>query len=377
MSPIPVAIFVDRFIPGGTQRQLIELLKRIDRRRFRVHPVCFHDDGPWTSRVAELGDPIARFPISGFGKPATIRQLVRFARWCRQNEIAVLHTWEIYSNVFGLPGAALARVPLRIGSRRGLGGPPAVRRLQTLACRTAHRMVANSGAAANQLIDQGIPKRRIDIIHNGIDLSLFPTRRDFSRARTITMVACLREGKRVDVLIAAAARIIARYPDVQFQIVGDGPCRERLVEQAAATGVLPRIRFMGHRDDVPAILSSSDLFVLPSESEASPNVILEAMAAALPVVASRVGGIPELVDDGVTGHLVPSGNPDALAAALLDLLEHSGKRTAFGRSGRTRIEQQYSFDRMVAQFETLYVSGAAGPASAIVRDSSERDRCPA
>ena len=377
MSPIPVAIFVDRFIPGGTQRQLIELLKRIDRRRFRVHPVCFHDDGPWTSRVAELGDPIARFPINGFGKPATVRQLVRFARWCRQNEIAVLHTWEIYSNVFGLPGAALARVPLRIGSRRGLGGPPAVRRLQTLACRTAHRMVANSGAAANQLIDQGIPKRRIDIIHNGIDLSLFPTRRDFSRARTITMVACLREGKRVDVLIAAAARIIARYPDVQFQIVGDGPCRERLVEQAAATGVLPRIRFMGHRDDVPAILSSSDLFVLPSESEASPNVILEAMAAALPVVASRVGGIPELVDDGVTGHLVPSGNPDALAAALLDLLEHSGKRTAFGRSGRTRIEQQYSFDRMVAQFETLYVSGAAGPASAIVGDSSERDRCPA
>ena len=377
MALIPIAIFVDRFIPGGTQRQLIELLKRIDRGRFRVHPVCFHDDGPWTSRVAELGDPIAKFPISGFARPATGRQLLRFARWCRQNDIAVLHAWEIYSNVFGLLGAALAGVPLRIGSRRGLGGPPPVRRLQTLACRTAHRMVANSRAAANQLIDQGIPQRRIDIIPNGIDLSMFPIRRDFSRARTITMVACLREGKRIDVLIAAAARFIARYPDIQFQIVGDGPCRERLVEQASATGVLPRMRFMGHRDDVPAILSASDLFVLPSQSEASPNVVLEAMAAALPVVASRVGGIPELVDDGVTGHLVPPGNPDAVATALLDLLEHAGRRAAFGRSGRARIERQYSFDRMVAQFETLYVSGSAGSASATVRDSSERDRCPA
>jgi glycosyltransferase involved in cell wall biosynthesis len=377
MLPIPIAVFVDRFIPGGTQRQLIELLRRIDRQRFRVHPVCFYDDGPWTSRVSVLGDPIARFPISGFGKPATAGQLLRFARWCRQNDIAVVHAWEIYSNIFGLSGAALAGVPLRIGSRRGLGGPPAVRRLQTLACRTAHRMVANSRAAANQLIEQGIPERRIDIIPNGIDLSMFPIRRDFSRARTITMVACLREGKRIDVLITAAARIIARYPDVQFQIVGDGPCREQLVEQAAATGVLPHMRFLGHRDDVPAILTASDVFVLPSESEASPNVVLEAMAAALPVVASRVGGIPELVDEGVTGHLVPPGDPDALASALLDLLDHPTKRATFGRTGRARIEQQYSFDRMVAQFENLYVFGSAGPASANVRDSSERNRCPA
>jgi L-malate glycosyltransferase len=287
-----------------------------------------------------------------------------------------VHAWEIYSNVFGLPGATLARVPLRIGSRRGLGGPPAVRRLQTLACRTAHCMVANSRAAANQLIAEGIPEQRIDIIPNGIDLSIFPVRRDFSRARTITMVACLRDGKRVDVLIAAAARIIARHPDVEFRIVGDGPCRERLVEQAAATGVLPRIRFMGHRDDVPAILSASDLFVLPSESEASPNVILEAMAAALPVVASRVGGIPELVDDGVTGHLVPPADSPGLAAALLDLLDHPARRAAFGRAGRARIEQQYSFDRMVAQFESLYVSRSAGSADASVRDS-ERNQCPA
>src|SRR4029453_16038189 len=177
-----------RFIPGGTQRQLIELLRRIDRHRFRVHPVCFHADGPWTGRVAELGDAITSFPIHGFRRPDTGRQLLRFARWCRANSIAVLHSWEIYSNIFALPGAALAGVPLRIGSRRGLGGPPAVRRLQSLACRTAHRMVANSRAAADQLMSQGIPGRSINIIPNGIDLTLFPERHRYDSPRKIAMV---------------------------------------------------------------------------------------------------------------------------------------------------------------------------------------------
>ena len=377
MLPIPVALIVDRFIPGGTQRQLIEVLRRIDRRRFSVHPVCFHDDGPWTSRVSELGDPIARFPIYGFGRPDTARQLLRFARWCRQNDIAVVHAWEIYSNVFALPGAALAGVPLRIGSRRGLGGPPAVRRLQTFAYRAAHRMVANSRAAAEQLIAQGVAETQINIIPNGIELSMFPERPTPTRARKVTTVACLRPGKRIDVLIAAAPKILERYPDLEFQIVGDGPCREHLVAQATAAGLHSQVRFMGHRDDVPAVLSDSDVFVLPSESEASPNVILEAMAASLPVVAANVGGIPELVADTVTGYLVPPGDSDALAAALLNLLDDPQRAAAFGKAGRACIEQRYSFDRMVTQFETLYQSRSIDPASANVRGSSGRNQCPA
>jgi len=134
---------------------------------------------------------------------------------------------------------------------------------------------------------------------------------------------------------------------------------------------------MGHRDDVPAILSASDLFVLPSESEASPNVILEAMAAGLPVVASKVGGIPELVTDGVTGFLVPPSDPPALTHALLDLIDHPERAGAFGQAGRARIEREYSFDRTVRQFETLYQSGSAGSSNADVEHSSGRDQCPA
>jgi glycosyltransferase involved in cell wall biosynthesis/peptidoglycan/xylan/chitin deacetylase (PgdA/CDA1 family) len=353
---IPLAIFVDRYIAGGTQRQMIELLKRIDRQRFRIHPVCFHDDGPWTHRVAELGDPIARFPIHGFRRPDTARQLMAFARWCRINRIAIVHSWDIYSNAFGLPGAALARVPVRIGSRRGLGGPAGVRLLQRAAYRAAHRMVANSRAAAEQLVTEGVPEERITVISNGVDLATFPSHTYSARPRRIAMVACLREEKRIDVLIEAAPRILERHPDAEFLIVGDGRCREHLTTLARTTGVQERFRFLGHRDDVPTVLADADLFVLPSASEAFPNVILEAMAAGLPVVATRVGGIPELVEEGVTGSLVPPADSRALADALLRLLDNPDRAAALGRTGRSRIEQAYSFDRMVEQFETLYLS---------------------
>jgi glycosyltransferase involved in cell wall biosynthesis/peptidoglycan/xylan/chitin deacetylase (PgdA/CDA1 family) len=355
-SQIPVAIFVDRYIAGGTQRQMIEFLKRIDRRRFRVFPVCFHADGPWTDRVADLGDPIVTFPIHGFRRPDTAGQLLSFARWCRTNGIAVMHTWDIYSNIFGLPGAALGAVPVRIGSRRGLGGASGLRRLQRAAYRAAHRMVANSEAAARQLIADGVPAEKIAVISNGIDPASFPAHQYSARPRRIAMVACLRDEKRIDVLIAAAPRIIERHPDAEFLIVGDGTCRDQLEALARRTGVFDRFNFLGHRDDVPAILAEADLFVLPSASEAFPNVIIEAMAAGLPVVATKVGGIPELVREGVTGRLVAPGDADSLASALLDVLDRPERAAEFGRAGRARIEQTYSFDRMVEQFEQLYVS---------------------
>ena len=369
-SRIPVAIFVDRYAPGGTQRQMIELLRRLDRRRFRVYPVCFHTTGAWFDRVSALDEQVALFPIHGFRQVATARQLAAFARWCGEKRIQVLHTCELYSNIFGLPGGALASVPVRVGSRRGFVETPGLQRLQRAAYAAAHRVVANSEAAAERLRVEGVPERKIRVIPNGIEPRMFPGREYSSRLRRIAMVACLREEKRIDVLIAAAPRLLARYPDAELLIAGDGTCRDALVQQARELGIQERIRFLGHRDDVPQVLSDADIFVLPSRSEAFPNSVMEAMASGLPVVASAVGGIPELVVDGQTGRLVPPGDPDALAAALLNLMERPELAADFGRAGRLRIEETYSFTRMVNQFETLYLteldartSLAAGPAA--------------
>jgi glycosyltransferase involved in cell wall biosynthesis len=366
MTRTPIAMFVDCFDPGGTQRQMIALLERLDRRRFRVHPVCFHKGGAWFDRVAGFDEPVAVFPIYGFRRPATARQLFAFARWCRSHEIAVLHTWDVYSNIFGLPGGALANVPVRIGSRRGLIEAPGLQRVQRYAYTTAHRVVANSQAAAARLRVEGVPVGKIDVVNNGIDLASFAPCRYSERPRCITTVACLREEKRIDVLIEAAPAILAKYPDAEFRIVGEGSCRDELVALARHKGVFPRFRFLGHREDVPAVLAQADIFVLPSRSEAFPNALTEAMAAGVPVVATAVGGIPELVTDGETGRLVPTGDPMALARAVLELLDEPMRAAELGRAGRRRIEETYSFDRMVDAFSTLYLSelGARGSADA-------------
>ena len=355
-TQIPVAIFVDRYAPGGTQRQMIELLARLDRRRFRVHPVCFHTAGVWYDRVARLGEPVALFPIHGFRRAATARELRSFARWCREKEIAVLHTCELYSNIFGLPGGAMASVPARIGSRRGFVETPGLQTLQRASYSAAHRIVANSRAAAERLRLEGVSREKIVVIPNGIDMSAFGSREYSPRPRRIAMVACLREEKRIDVLINAAPQILSQFPDAQFLIVGDGTCRESLWTLAKRLRVTEQFSFLGHRDDVPAILAQADVFVLPSRSEAFPNSIIEAMASGLPVVASNVGGIPELVEDGRTGHLVPPGDPKALAAALTRLLDDPRRSAEFGAAGRRKIEQNYSFDRMIEQMETLYLT---------------------
>jgi glycosyltransferase involved in cell wall biosynthesis/peptidoglycan/xylan/chitin deacetylase (PgdA/CDA1 family) len=353
-SPLRVALFVDRYSPGGTQRQMIELLARLDRRRFRVYPVCFHAEGSWFGRITGFDEAVAVFPVHGFRRPHTTRQLLTFARWCRERQIDVLQSCELYSNIFALPAGRMAAVPVRIGSRRGFVEPPGLQRMQRASYAMAHRVVANSLAARNRLIAEGVPDYKIQVIPNGIDADIYPPRQYSPRPRRIALVACLREEKRIDVLIAAAPRILARYPDAEFLIAGEGTCRAKLVTQARDLGVTSRVTFLGHRDDVPEVLKGADVFVLPSRSEAFPNSIMEAMASGLPVVASAVGGIPELVMDGRTGRLVPPGKPDALADALLSVLDDPERAADFGRAGRRVIAETYSFDRMVGQFETLY-----------------------
>jgi L-malate glycosyltransferase len=354
-TPIPVAIFVDTYSTGGTQRQMIELLARLDRDRFRVHPVCFHPTGEWFGRVSVLAEPVAVFPIYGFRRPGTVKQLWAFAQWCRDKRIQILHTCELYSNIFGLCGGWLANVPVRIGSRRGFVEPPGVQRLQRAAYVAAQRIVANSQAAADRLRVEGVAERKILVIPNGIDAKGFGPREYSRRPRRIAMVACLREEKRIDVFIRAMPRILERHPDAEFVIAGDGSCGDELLTLARELGVSERVRFLGHRDDVAAVLDDADLFVLTSRSEAFPNSVMEAMASGLPVVATNVGGIPELVSDGETGRLVPSGDSEAVAVTLLDLMDNPDRAAALGRAARRTIEQNYSFDRMVKQFEALYL----------------------
>jgi glycosyltransferase involved in cell wall biosynthesis len=160
------------------------------------------------------------------------------------------------------------------------------------------------------------------------------------------------------VLIDAAPSLLARHPDLTFTIVGDGPLRGALEAHAARLGVSRAFEFLGHREDVPELLAASDVFVLPSRSEASPNAVIEAMAAGLPVVACAVGGNLELVQHGRTGYLVPPDDSVALGEALQLLVCDPAAAAVLGAAGRDAALARHAYDRMVAAFEALYRSGS-------------------
>ena len=338
---------------------MTELISRLDRNVFDVHAACIVDRGALRPRVADAGVPITEFPMRGFTKPGTAVQMLRFARWCRSRRIQIVHACDFYANVFALPPAACARVPVRIGSRRDVFIPErsaAHEALQRLAYSFAHRIVVNSQAAAKRLRDEGVRAGKIAHIANGLDLARYAPVRAALGNRVVTTVANLRPGKGHEVLLDAAARVVAGHPSVRFQIVGDGPRREELVRRAEALGLSGKVTFLGHSDDVPAILRESDVFAFPSFMEASPNAVLEAMAAGLPVVASNVGGIPEVVTNGENGLLVPPGEAEALASGILRVLGDPALGAALGEAARRTAAAHFSFDRMVGEFDRLYRS---------------------
>ena len=356
-SPIPVAVFITSFHPGGTERQMTELIQRLDRSRFDVRVVCTHKEGAWL-RTVESCAPVTAFPIRGFAHPTMVAQGSAFARWCRAEGIAVVQSCDLYGNIFALPLAAMGGVPVRIGSRRELN-PDKTRTqiaLQRHAYRCAQAVVANSRAAASQLDSEGVAPGRVRVIPNGVDLDRF---RPVVRERPVTTVisvANLRREKAHECLLAAAATLAPRHPQLRYVIVGGGPRAEELQALAHTLGVADRVRFLGHREDVTELLAAADVFVLPSRSEAFPNGALEAMAAGLPVVACRVGGLIDLVEHGRTGLLVPPDDPAALAAALASLVQSPATARAFGAAARAEVAARYSYDRMVAGFEQLYVT---------------------
>jgi L-malate glycosyltransferase len=336
---------------------MLELARRLDRSRFTVYIACFHREGAWLRRAEESAAAVVEFPISGFARAATLGQMRRFASWCRAQDIAIVHATDLYANVFALPAALLAGVPVRVGNRRELtvGKSTGLLTLQRAGYACAHRVVANSSAAAARLEYERVRPEHITVIPNGVDAAAFPVRTPRSRLRRIVTVANLRPEKAHDVLMDAAALVLDRYPDAEFWCVGGGVLSGVVPAEAKRRG-LTRMKFLGHRDDVPAILVEADIFALPSRSEAMPNGVIEAMAAGLPIVSTHVGGIPELITTGESGLLVRPDDAAALATALLALMDDPALAAACGEAARRRIEERFSFERMVTAFEQLYLN---------------------
>ena len=352
----PIAVVMTSFDPGGTERQMIELVRRLDPSRWKVHIACLHARGAWHARAAEVA-PIAEFPISGFARPDMCRQALAFARWCTRHRIDLVHAVDLYTNIFALPAAAFARVPVRIGSRRGLNTDrtPAQLAMQRAAYKCAHAVVTNSQATADRLRNENVRPSKVAVIPNGLALDAFTAALPRAARRQVLVVANLRPEKGYDVLVDAAAIVLQRFPDARFHCVGEGPERSAIERRMAAGGVAHAFTLLGRQDDIPRRLAAADIFALPSRTESMPNSVLEAMAAGLPVVASAVGGVPEVIEDGRTGMLCPPSDPHALADRLCRLMVDADFSNRLGQSARQEVQAHYSFDRMVDAFDSLYV----------------------
>jgi glycosyltransferase involved in cell wall biosynthesis len=355
-SPVPIALVISSFEPGGTEHQMIELMRRLDQSQWEIHVVSLRG-GPWRHRVADVA-PIVTWPVHSLRSPRMFQHMWAFVKWCHAHRIALVHTLDQPANLFGLAGAALAGVPVRIANRRDVN--PGRRTIelgvQRMAYTGAHRVVANCRAAADRLRLERLPERKIAIVSNGVDPSRFAERHERATLSRVVAVANLRPEKGHDVLIDAAALVLRRFPETRFDIVGGGPMRDVLAVRARTQGVAHAVRLLGHQDDVPKAFDDADVFVHPSRSEAFPNAVLEAMAAGLPIVASDVGGIPELIENERNGLLSPVGNPDALAERMCRLIADPPLAARLASAARHDARTRFSFERMVTAFEALYLS---------------------
>ena len=367
--PIRVLFCVDNLGIGGTELNAVRTAEALDPARVRLTLALLGADGELRERYERLGIAIHRFPIGTLRGRRTVSEGRRFVQLLRAERIDVVHCHDMYSNVFGSVAGRLAGVGAVIVSRRWSNTlpDPALRTANGIAYRVGHRVLANSQAVAASLrADEGVAARRIAVVPNFVEEAAFETPgadaiaagRAALGIRTgetvIGIVARLARVKDHASLLRAFAAVRQRIPSARLVLVGDGPERGALESLAAELEVAMAVIFAGTRPHRPNPHHLFDLSVLSSISEGFPNSVVEAMAAARPIVATRVGGTPDAIADGVTGILVPPQDPAALAAAMVRMLEHPAEAVQMGLAAREAARTSYSQAAVMARLLSLY-----------------------
>lgn len=337
---------------GGQEKLLAELARHADRDRFALHFVSLTTRGPIADEIEACGWPLTALRAAEGLRPGLVWTLSRLFRRLGAD---VVHTHDERPNIYGAPAAWLAGVPRCLHTRHSQGARLTLR--QRLLVRASSELndlfVCISEDSARLAIEQGVSRRRVAVLPNGIDLERFAYRGPSPDGPAV-LVARLAAEKDVGTLLDAVALLVRDCPDFRLEIAGDGPCRDELERQAGSLG--HHVRFLGVVRDVAGLLARARLFVLSSVTEGISLTLLEAMARGLPVVATRVGGNPEVVADGETGLLVPARDPAALAEAVRRCWTRPEMCSTFGEAGRRRVEQRFDVRRMVAAYERLYVA---------------------
>lgn len=364
---------IDSFDQGGTERQAVQLLRLLaESGRYSVHLACIHDRGVLRAEVERMGiGEVLAYPLDSFFNRNFATQLRRLGRFLSEREIDVVHTHGLYTNVFGIVGAALARVPARIASRRETGGlrNGARRWGERRAFNLAHAVVANAEAVRRELIAEGVRPSKVVTVYNGLDVTRVAPRSGEARAEALKALGLPHEGTRRFVTIVAnvrhpvkdhptflraARRVREAVPQAAFVVAGEGELMPSLRALADELGIGREVFFTGRCERVAELLAVSEVCVLSSRAEGFSNAILEYMAAARPVVATDVGGAREAVAEGETGHLVASGDDRMMAERIVALLNDPARAREMGERGRRVVEEKFSCEAQLERTERLY-----------------------
>ena len=346
---------------GGSERQLYYLLKSMERNRYQPEVVVWtlREADMYVSKIRALGVPLHSFP-NGSSRAS---KLGAFRRLVMQINPDVVHSYSFYTNFVAF-WATRAMKTITIGGVRNDfdwdkddTGPL----LGRLSGRWPCRQIFNSYAAAETVRHSKslfVP-RECFVVRNGVDLECFPSLPLSANGKTqILGVGSLFPVKRWNRLISASVMLKQRGFDFLIRIVGDGPLRASLTQEVKDLGVAEYVKFIGHSDDIPKLLAEATFLVHTSDKEGCPNAVMEAMACGRAVVATDVGDIPFLVEDGTTGFVVPCGNDEALVDQTARLITNTDLCRRMGKAGRVKAEREFGLARLVS--DTLAAYQAAG-----------------
>jgi L-malate glycosyltransferase len=356
---IPVLLMARQLDIGGSERQMTETAKALDCSVFEPHVGCFRPVGMRGDELRRAGVPVVQFPVGSFRKPPAIRGVQLIARYIREHGIRIVHTWDYPLATYAVPIARLLTKAFAISSQRGHRNltPPLYRRWVRVTDRMAHAIVVNCEYLRRHLAeDEHVAPGKIHICYNGIDLEHFRRLEMPPHPLTLGTVCALRPEKDLQTLIRAFARVAKSAADTRLVIVGSGPEQAVLQQYAREASVGERCRFEPATPRVADWLNSIDVFVLPSRSEALSNSLMEAMACGCCAVASEVGGNPELIRPNETGLLFRAGDDQALAAALISLIEQPALRLSLAARGESFLRANFSLAAAARRMGEIYSS---------------------
>src|ERR1700722_16402329 len=358
-----IFLMINSLETGGTERQFVEIARAMKNDGSRVELGCLQKKGPFLDGLGEL----YQSPLGGslYGL-RSLRSRWQLVRHLQKSHFGGAHAFDFYANLMLIPAAKLARVPVVIGSHRQLGDLLTAKQFhaQLAMFRLCDRVVCNSGAAADRLAQAGLPERKLVVVGNGLPASAFaetaPALARCEGVLRVGMIARMNAAyKNHSMFLRAAARAHRKFSNLEIVLVGDGPLRPELEREAADLGLQGSVIFLGDRRDISAAFACMDVSVVPSISESLSNVMLESMAAGVPVVATAVGGNIELASDG-RALLVPPEDEEALAAGLEKVLADQGLRAEMGRRARRFAQENFSMEQVRRQYLGVYAEVLAG-----------------